>query len=645
MVEIIINGKSLELVKEAKGIKYTRQIADIFDLASVSASYTNSFSIPKTPNNTEILQFLGIIGDKSTIPYEKTSVTVKEFGIDIITNGWLNVTETSEAYKVSIIDGMIDFFKAIENKTLGVDLDLTNFTHIKNLENIVNSFSNEYYSYLVADYGGRTMSKAPLSSNFSIIVDYLVPSFSCKMLLELIFQTFGYTYQSARMDAFLTDLYITYPTPPIYEENALDRIATLTKNYYKSKKIKIEGDILTVPTERTWDEENVVSGQVLNNIKYVMPETTGYKVKLQVEAYVRYYSSMSGQQFRHAIALVLKNNVPILQFNTDPYNSVTQEIYISCQSGDVIEYLLYADKIATGSGIDIKIIHSFNHNKTILTVDKIDLGEVTPSKAFKDFKIKDFFKELLYRSGLIPVPKQNNLIEFIHISEMINFEKAVNWTNKYVQRKSEKYIKSNYAQINYFKMKYNEGEQSTNDGVLLVNNKNIESEKTLVQSIIYSPKEGNTRFRNSNNTYSTTAPILPMYDKEVNVLGDETLEVTYKELDSRFYFLRKRTEYDKSFRLRSVAIPESEIVDDLHFGTTDNTLLSQLVAENFSEYQRIFDNFRCHEIELAIGFDDFANLDLTVPYYFEQESAYYLLNKLPYQKGETTIGEFIKINE
>lgn len=641
MVELIINGKLIELLKKGQEIKYTRQIADVFDIASVSSSYTNSFTIPKTPNNTQVFEHLGTVGDQSTIPYSKTPATVKKQGFDLIREGWLNITETSEQYKCSIIDGMIDFFKAIENKTLGVDLDLSNFQHNKDLETIVNSFDNEYYNYIIADFGGKTMIVNLFPTEYSISIDYLVPSFNVKKLLELVFSTFGYTYVSPELDLFLDELYITYPTPPTFEPSETDLVAGLEKQPYNSNNWGSSGDRIFIADEQQWDVTVINEGSLIDNRSYVIPETSGYNFQIEVEAYARYYSSFNGELFSYCIVDVAKNGTSIINFNTDPYAEVSQEINLFCQAGDIITYRLYVTDILIG----FRGLNSIHHNRTQFNIFKINQGDVTPTDAFKDFKIKDFFKEILYRTGLTPVPDNiSKVITFIPISKRIDTDNAIDWTDKYVRRTKEIYLKNSYAQRNLFKMKYNAGSENKNDGVITVNNRNIEDEKTLVQSVFYSPTEGTTTFNGTAGAKINTA-ILPMFTKELST-DEETDEITttYKELDNRFYFIRRNTVTGSIWKLESEIVPGEETVNRLHFATTENTLLGSLVDLNFSEYAKIFNNFRSHEIELALGLEDILNLDLTVPYYFKQEAGFYILNKLPYQDGETTTGEFVRIN-
>lgn len=225
MVELIVGGLKLDLPDNVE-IKATRQIADVLDISTVSCSYTNSFELPKTPNNTQALKFLGIPGDTSPVPYQRVTANLKSDGYNIISSGWLNISETSDTFKCDIIYGMIDFFKVIENKTLGNDLDLSNFEHSKTIATVVDSYLNPYYEYIIADYGGKTIFEDGIN------IDYLAPCFSVRKLWELIFATFGFNCDYSNL-GYLNDLYITYPKD-IAQNATLDLIAHLEKYAYTS---------------------------------------------------------------------------------------------------------------------------------------------------------------------------------------------------------------------------------------------------------------------------------------------------------------------------------------------------------------------------------------------------------------------------
>ena len=184
MLEIIINGNSLEVPKES--IKYNIQCNDIGDLESRQCNYTDGFSIPKTLENTRYFEHLGLVGDVSTLPYQKVNADLIDNGVHLIRGGWLEIQETAKEYKINIRDGIIDLFKAIENKNFGDNVNLTEIDHSKNLTTIINSFTNENYRYIINDYGGLTH----LDTLTKINIDYLVPSARVKYLWNKIFTTF-----------------------------------------------------------------------------------------------------------------------------------------------------------------------------------------------------------------------------------------------------------------------------------------------------------------------------------------------------------------------------------------------------------------------------------------------------------------------
>jgi hypothetical protein len=50
-------------------------------------------------------------------------------------------------------------------------------------------------------------------------------------------------------------------------------------------------------------------------------------------------------------------------------------------------------------------------------------------------------------------------------------------------------------------------------------------------------------------------------------------------------------------------------------------------------------------MSLLLTESDFIGLDLTKPVYFAKENAYYICNKVTFEEGKESTGEFIKINK
>ena len=206
--DIIIDGVSLDMSPE-EYLDFTAQVNTIAAVASRQASFTPSYRLPKTAKNIRALQGLGLKSDSSVIPYQKPNCALLIEGFTFIVKGWLNVKETTENYfSIYIYSGIINFFKAIENKNLG-DLNLSEIDHIKSLATVVASFTNPNYKYLITDYNGLTHYGA----NDEIInTDYLIPSVLVKYLWDKIFSTYGFTYEGSvfSIEDF-TNLWLTYP--------------------------------------------------------------------------------------------------------------------------------------------------------------------------------------------------------------------------------------------------------------------------------------------------------------------------------------------------------------------------------------------------------------------------------------------------
>lgn len=634
MVELIINDSKIELPKNTQ-IKYTKQISDIFDLSAVACSFTNSFEFDKAPNNSQIMQQAGISGDSSNIPYQKNNASLKSDGFDLISKGWFNLQSTEDNYKGSIIDGMVDFFKAIENKTIGIDLDLKNFEHTKNMNTVMASFTNEYYKYLVADYGGKT------NFNDGINIDYLAPSFSVRKIWELIFSTFGFQCDYANL-SYLDGLFLTYPKD-IAETQIYELIATLNKAAYISNSRVSSGDFCEPISNYNWSSNIITEGYLISNWKYVIPESSSYNFNLAIEMYATYRRSNYYDRRLDVSVYVLKNGIEIGVLLSD-YNegdNVGQErnldFNLGCEAGDVIELKIKALNRRDFRGKYFNF-YQWRHNKTEFKISKANLGTTTLGNELKDFLIRDFIKEIIWRTGLTPISnKENNTIYFTTLDSRIDFSNAQDFSHCFVDIKSETY-QNGYAQKNSFKLKRDIETDTSGDGFLFVNNVNLPDEKTIVQSKIYAP---DNKVITSFGSFNTNR--YKIWETETKE-NDDVIELNYKGLSGRFYFIRN-SETNGTFKLTSEKLSDEETVSFIVYANNLNTVFQEAVYNNYSEYQKIFNNFRIHNIDLAMTINDFIGADLTKPFYFKKENAYYLANKIPYEEGNKTTGEFIKINK
>jgi hypothetical protein len=634
MVELIVNGNKIELPKDSN-IKYTKQISDIFDIASVSVSYTNTFEFEKTPANTQSMQQLGISGDNSQIPYIKNDAILKSDGFDLISKGWFNIQSTDDNYKGSILNGMVDFFKAIENKTMGNDLDLSNFNHEKILSTVIASFTNDYYQYIIADYGGKNKFEDGIN------IDYLAPCFSVRKLWELIFSTFNFNCDYTNLD-YIDGLYITYPKD-VNEGQTDELVAEMERDGYVSQQINNYAGVSQPSQFYSWTTSNIEEGFLIDNWKYSIPETNSYNFDLRSAMYLIYRRPGYKNENVDVRIDVLRNGVIIGSMLSDfePSERVGEERELlfnqTCSYGDIIELKITAPSNKDFRGRTYRS-YEWHHQSTYFRISKTDLGTVTLENELKDFLIKDFIKEIIWRTGLTPIYNlDTNTVEFKTLDSRLDFNNAQDYSDSFIKRKSETY-QNDYAQKNIFKLKREADTDTSGDGYLYVPNRNLEDEKTLAQSKIYAPdnKIVTEFFDFQTNQYK-------IWQIEVKD-NDNEVQINYKGLSGRFYFLRRAVSTG-TYKIISEKLNDEQMVVNVPIAINTNTLFEEAVYNNYTEYQKIFTNFRVHPIEMALNINGFMGLDLTRPVFFKQENAFYICNKVPYQEGENSLGEFIKINK
>jgi len=646
MVELNIEGNPIDLESKANNIKYTKQISDIFDIASVSSSFTNAFTIPKTPNNTRTLKGLGIVGDTSEIPYVKTNATLKNQGFDLVREGLLNISETNENYKVSVINGIIELFKSLENKTIGADLDLANFNHEKNVQTVVNSITNDYYKYIVADYGGNTMMNTGFFiNNSSINIDYLVPSFSVVKILELIFSTFGFQANFTGINNFIEGLFITYPKPPETVITEAVQSANLVKGNYVAPYL-FQDSVYRIPVSwGDWESASVINEGTVYNNRYLIPVSSVYKFNIKIKGYALYKGIYLGiTNYLPFTVSIEIDNIPVLQFQSNPNEIIERNLTLFVNAGSEITVRCFVTEFEYGgNSIGSIRLREFHVNSTVLDIDRINQGNISLSNAMKSFKITDFLKEIIWRTGTTPIINDNNIIEFIPIEQRLNKSNAIDWSDKFVERGSEKYVKNSYAQRNTFNMKYNSEGADGSNGVLRVGNKNIDAEKILAQSQLYAPETFTSTITTRDGNTEIQVPVFTMWTKSPKENENGSISIEYKALDNRYFFIR----FDQlagNFRYDSREVSDTQQnISNILVANTSKTLFSELIPLRYGQYENIFNQFRAHDIDLKLGLKDFLTLDLTKMYYFIQEGRYYMINKVSFQEGELSKAECVAV--
>lgn len=641
-VELIVNDKIIDININTP-FQFNFTVADIFNIGMVASSYSNAFQAPQNANNILALEGLGLVGSNSQVPYQKTKAVVKYDGFDVVRDGSLNVMETRESfYQLSILEGMTDFFKDIENKTIGNDVNgVRELKHDKTIKNFRNSIldQNSIYTYIIADFGG----KMQLPNN-TINIDYLVPVVKLSYLWQKIFETFGYTYSGSIFnDEDFTESCITFPQPPDAGDDAVNETF-----YSKANKSSIRDQFPQKDGSNRWYFPNsynwTTPGTGFSNWNFTATEAGTFRVRVKPIGYTRNSSPNGNPLFETQSPFVFD----VCKGDTIIPGGTFMSQYSA--SADFSTY--YVDfPLSAGESINFKIRQSTTVNDPMylqlnsieLSVYTTDAGVFDFSETFSDFTIKDLVKEIILRFGLTPVyDSLNKHINFLTIYDKVNFNNYTNWSSKYVAREKESYLFGSFAQNNLFTHKYNEESSSFNNGNISISNSNIEVTKTVYSSKIYSSEQAVRTYSIGSDTFKTN--VYPVWKPEIKE-GESAIEVEYKGLNGRYYITRlKRVNSQGKFR-SEILKSNTESTSYYYVPSNENVHFNQLVPKYYSIYQGILNNFKMHTIEVALSLPDIMHLDFTKLYYFEQEASFYLLNKLQWQEGKTCKGEFIKVNK
>ena len=665
-VEILVEGQALEL-QGLEQVKLNIQVSDIFSLSTVNASYIDAVQAPKTARNTEIMRGLGLKGDTSRVPYRKIKAGLKYYGVDVIADAWLVVKETSDNYKISLLDGIIDFMKLLEGKKFGQEIPLPEINHEKTPQVVADSQTNNLYSYLLADYGGKTLTALD-----DINADFLTPSVKATYLLAKIQEFTGYTFTGAILnDSDVLDLWLTYPKAP---KETGSEVATEyfrgeePQDYSKTvlsfqNRVTELGWVITegtiplgrneIPTDSVFATTVVTQGQELAGQIYAAPTSGTYRFDLNLKGRVRAW--VGSARYLNGYGSSFSVSAPVL--GQSYYDGFDLEIYVngtlvatqrsnadaSDTEATLYRYLSEGDQVSFRYAVTFTreyARYTFSHENTEVVLSYTDLGAVDFSEALKEFAPKDFFKEFIQRYGITPITDNKNKTIYLQtFKEKLQRANAVDWSDKFIRRTAESYEVPTYGQSNRFAHKYNEEGAEYADGFILLDNQNLNEQVTVIASKTFAPSQGFTEF--TLGAQVRALPILPTWVTEVKDNAG-TIEVSYKSLTNRFYFVKAVT-INESVTFGSELLASTASSSSVRIASVNDTQFSALVPKYYGKHTDTLNDFKRHDIELRLSVFDLISLNLSKLFYFEQEAQFYILNKLSFTNGKPSKGEFIRV--
>lgn len=655
-MKLFITGIELDL-DATENISRTLQVNDIASLSNRQSNYTNTYSLPMTAKNVRAMKMLGVVGNDSFVPYQRNECFLyADSGECLIYNGWAVITATSKEYKLNVYDGNIDLYKAIENRSLA-ELPLSEINHLKNLTNIINSWDiDSPYKYIIADYNGKM-----LYDTTKINFDYLVPSVHVPYLWDKIFTTYGFTYEGSVFDSFnFQNLWMTFPkgigsTAPdvlVYEsdeavfqnhESSLNMNINPTldnrKTSYFERVSDLTNDLLSVTFDKHFTPVETgiyrleITGAVLP-LKYIK---NTFPLALNYGTFVSESELWLG---KNSEAITNSDNVVLVQKLQDSIDVDTPLNIDSLITLNENESFCFVLKVKRNQDYISAVIYPDGDNLPKIKVSKVVASTIDFQAALIDFKTKDFLNEVLTRLSITPYKdKYSNNYRFLTLEELLQDNEVVDWSaekSKFVRNLSERYTYGSYAQKNDFNYKYNDQEADHNNGSILVNNVNLNDERTVLNSRIYSPEriKTNELFKETN--------VYKLWDKEVKDNGD----VTYKPLDKRYYFMRYDTHYfDEPQIIGSETLAVEQSINSAPYESFYKLDFNAILQDYYSPINQILNKAKILDNEIFLHDQDIEQIDFSKLYWVRELNSYFVLNKVNnYQGKGITKCEMIKVD-
>jgi hypothetical protein len=620
-MRLIINGNQIELDPSVT-IARTLQANDIGSPETREANYTNTFNIPRTSNNVKTFKMLGIIGNNSNIPYQKNEAYLyDDTGFCLVYKGWAVINETSNTFKCNIFDGIIDFYKAIENKTLA-DLNLTALAHEKTPAEVISTQDlSKPYVYVLADYNGKVKTGSHINS------DYLVPSVKVPWLWEKIEAFTGYQLNgSFKTNPDFTNLLLTYPkaVPPLIG-------ATLVSSS-------------TIEPDRTL----IVAGDVpemyvnFNNTGTTI-DTTALTLELDDNNNQTILKAVRNIQLR--VTFVLNPNFAYDRDGEaiDTYATFNGSTFL-CRPPSKTVTNFYT--LSAGQELDFRLLLFNNQGFFYPDITVTDfftscqINELTNAVLFEEefagMSIKQFVSEILWRFNLTmfkdPFFPSYTLKQ---LNEIVNGF-ALPYSDKFVSLESESYIVGDYGQRSWLRHRYDDENSFYNDGYFDVNNTNLPEAKTIIKSATYSPEF------NSSNALGFSTNVYKFWNKEVKDSG----EVGYKPVSNRFYFLKSQPIVLSGTTIKSEVLGDNTHITNARRESFTNLKFSEIADYYYSEMQQLLNQSKMMNVLLRLTEIDIVSINLSMPVHIEQLGGSFLINKIEnFIPNQLTKVELIKLNK
>jgi len=579
MVEIYM-GSTPENKKKADvdvNFEMIRQVMDIFDISIRVVDHSKTLKMPMTANNKAIFEGLGFVD--SQFPYKRTYADVYVSGILLMKDAFVQVKEYGDhQYSVGLVSESKEIWKLVENATLG-DLDLKDTEHTKTAELIKSQWETGLnpaakFLYFLGDYGGK------IPANNKVFGDFLVPSYRISYLIDKINEKYNV---AVTLPSFLQDTFITFSDANEIEETN-DKIVF----------------------EKLHDPPTIQS-QLAG---YTIEEDGHYILKMQ-----------AGTLFANSFAVRLGSYYKTFASQAEMANFTSP--IIALKKWDRLSF--------EGSGIGPYYLAGL-----VQIIRKAI--DVSGNKAFQNYKIHDFLKEIIYQSAGIPI-KSGNTYDFITLSEIVAND-SLDWSDYFDSTDKTTLALGKYGQNNWFRYKYAETEDFNKDGLFLIPNVNLDTNKDTIKSTLY-----NTPVNSIPFTLGGTLLASQQYHlwKRTVEQKDGVFTERYQGQSGRM-FLLTGVPYTTAGNFNIEVGTGSVTANKVLLANNEEYNFQTIINNRYREFSKILQNAKVINAVFRIPLIEFANFDFKRRVYIKQLQGFFIINRIVFQSGELLKIELIEAN-
>ncbi|MFD0792771.1 hypothetical protein ACFQZX_04040 [Mucilaginibacter litoreus] len=682
-LQLYINDQLVDL-SDDNPVALTFQINNLAEVKNQQGNTSNQFKLPLTQRNRQILGFPDDIAFTTNLPYDNYQAKIIQDGLEIVPSGIavLNSVENDTA-AITVLSGNVDFFDSLDVKIydmgdsttdIGQKKAFADFNHPWSLDNVINSQRNtQGWIWPVVDYG---LIGTDYATNPVIDVRYMRPGFFLKTAIDMFVKLAGYK---------------TDPSSFLLKQPMYDKLIVQFANdsfehgidYQKSPDTQGVSATLgysykeTHPNIKDPDRGNIPFHNVVRNKDnnynpstgiYTATSVTKVNISLKIPQIFVYGNMKKPGEYSSSVVILIKSTDPVHgelelasnEFNlidgtpmpTAPFSSfgfknyddpvtLSAEAYLEPGHQLMISYLF---KGYTGSYFILP-----TDTELTITADNHDVlygQQVQCERIFPDITQKDLLKDTLQRFGIIcQTNNTTRMVTFSSFRDIVeNIPRALNWTHKCLDHgKAISFQLGSYAQVNkllykedeaIFPQKFGNSEIRIADKTLPLSTDLFESQfaptlnRPYLNGSIAQILKVDTKDDPDNTDFNTGTQPRILINEQFNLSqGDNPKKITFTDgQNSRVindvisvpYFWKSNVKY-------------SLLWDDLR-------------KAYYPELEKILQQTKKVERYFLLTPRDILELDLLIPIYLEQDSAYYYINKIDsWRKGQPVKVEFVKL--